>query len=78
MALQAAQTDHPSAQAVMQASQNRVLSMGIIHQKLYQKGNLAAIEMKDYFQNLGKAFSTPLMPQTGFAYNVKCSQLNLM
>ncbi|MDN3657041.1 histidine kinase dimerization/phosphoacceptor domain -containing protein [Ferruginibacter paludis] len=55
LALQAAQTDHPSAQAVMQASQNRVLSMGIIHQKLYQKGNLAGIEMKDYFLNLGES-----------------------
>ena len=55
LALQAAQIDHPSAQAVMQASQNRVLSMGIIHQKLYQKGNLAAIEMKDYFYNLGES-----------------------
>ncbi len=55
LALQAAQIDHPSAQAVMQASQNRVLSMGIIHQKLYQKGNLAAIEMKDYFHNLGES-----------------------
>lgn len=54
LALQAAQIDHPSAQAVMQASQNRVQSMGIIHQKLYQKGNLAGIEMKDYFQNLGE------------------------
>ncbi len=54
LALQAAQIDHPSAQAVMQASQNRVLSMGIIHQKLYQKGNLAAIEMKDYFRNLSE------------------------
>lgn len=54
LALQAAQIDHPSAQAVMQASQNRVLSMGIIHQKLYQKGNLAGIEMKDYFQHLSE------------------------
>jgi two-component system, sensor histidine kinase PdtaS len=55
LSLQAAQTDNPSAQAVMQSSQNRVLSMGIIHQKLYQKDNLAAIEMKDYFQNLGES-----------------------
>lgn len=55
LSLQAAQTDSPSAQAVMQSSQNRVLSMGIIHQKLYQKENLAAIEMKDYFQNLGES-----------------------
>ncbi len=55
LALQAAQIDHPSAQAVMQASQNRVLSMGIIHQKLYQKGNLAGIEMKDYFHHLSES-----------------------
>ncbi|MBL7871685.1 MAG: histidine kinase [Cyclobacteriaceae bacterium] len=55
LSLQAAQLDHPSAQAVMLSSQNRVLSMGIIHQKLYQKDNLAAIEMKDYFQNLSES-----------------------
>lgn len=55
LSLQAAELDHPSAQAVMLSSQNRVLSMGIIHQKLYQKDNLAAIEMKDYFQNLSES-----------------------
>jgi two-component system, sensor histidine kinase PdtaS len=52
LALQAAQIDNPSAQAVMKASQSRVVSMGMIHQKLYQKGNLATIEMKDYFHHL--------------------------
>lgn len=36
----------------MQAGQNRVLSIGIVHQKLYQGKNLGAIEMKDYFINL--------------------------
>ena len=36
----------------MLESQNRVHSMGIIHQKLYQGKNLAAIEMRDYFINL--------------------------
>ena len=38
----------------MIASQNRVQSMGIIHQKLYQGENLGSIEMKDYFMNLGE------------------------
>ena len=61
LTLQAAQIDHPSALAVMQASQNRVLSMDIIHQKLYQKGNLAANEMKDYFHNLGESILDTLM-----------------
>lgn len=55
LSLQAAQLDLPAAQAIMQSSQNRVLSMGIIHQKLYQKDNLAAVEMKDYFQNLSES-----------------------
>ncbi len=38
----------------MLASQNRVQSMGIIHQKLYQGENLGSTEMKDYFMNLGE------------------------
>ncbi len=52
LALQSAQIDDPSVQSAMLESQNRVHSMGIIHQKLYQGKNLAAIEMRDYFINL--------------------------
>jgi two-component sensor histidine kinase len=51
--LQSAQLDHPAAQAAMLASQHRVSSMGIIHQKLYQGENLGSIEMRDYFLHLG-------------------------
>ncbi len=53
--LQTAQIDDPSVQAAMLASQNRVQSMGIIHQKLYQGEHLAAIEMRDYFINLSES-----------------------
>ncbi len=52
LALQSAHIEDPSVQSAMLASQNRVHSMGIIHQKLYQGENLAAIEMRDYFINL--------------------------
>jgi two-component sensor histidine kinase len=51
--LQSAQIDDPSVQAAMLSSQNRVHSMGIIHQKLYQSEHLTSIEMRDYFVNLG-------------------------
>ncbi len=51
--LQMAQIEDPIVQSAMLASQNRVHSMGIIHQKLYQGEHLAAIEMRDYFINLG-------------------------
>ncbi|MFM9837381.1 MAG: histidine kinase dimerization/phosphoacceptor domain -containing protein [Cyclobacteriaceae bacterium] len=53
--LQSAQIDDPSVQSAMLASQNRVHSMGIIHQKLYQGEHLAAIEMRDYFVILGES-----------------------
>ncbi len=53
--LQTAQTDDPSIQSAMLASQNRVQSMGIIHQKLYRGEHLAAIEMQDYFVDLSES-----------------------
>lgn len=52
LALQSAKIDDPNMQEVMLSSQNRVNSMGILHQKLYQSEHLAFIEMKDYFKNL--------------------------
>ena len=54
LALQSAKMDDPDMQAAMLASQNRVQSMGILHQKLYQSEHLAFIEMKNYFQNLAE------------------------
>ena len=54
IALQSAQIEDPKTKDAMIASQNRVQSMGIIHQKLYQGTNLGSIEMKDYFLNLSE------------------------
>jgi two-component sensor histidine kinase len=55
LALQSAQLDDPNTKDAMQESQNRVQSIGIVHQKLYQGTNLGAIEMKDYFLNLSES-----------------------
>ncbi|RFN60089.1 tetratricopeptide repeat protein [Marixanthomonas ophiurae] len=54
IALQSAQLTDKASKEAMLASQNRVQSMGIIHQKLYQGTNLGSIEMKDYFINLSE------------------------
>ncbi|MEE9372842.1 MAG: histidine kinase dimerization/phosphoacceptor domain -containing protein, partial [Saprospiraceae bacterium] len=53
--LQSSQINDPNIKDAMQESQNRVHSIGIVHQKLYQGDNLAAIEMKDYFINLSES-----------------------
>jgi len=55
LALQSAQVDDPNTKEAMLEGQNRVHSIGIVHQKLYQGNNLDAIEMKDYFINLGES-----------------------
>lgn len=54
IALQCAQMEDSESKDAMLESQNRVQSMGIIHQKLYQGENLGSIEMKDYFVNLSE------------------------
>ena len=53
ISLQSAQLEDSATKDAMIASENRVQSMGIIHQKLYQGENLGSIDMKDYFVNLG-------------------------
>ncbi len=55
LSLQSESITDKSAFDAVQESKNRVASMALIHQKLYQGENLAAIEMRDYFETIGKA-----------------------
>ncbi len=52
LALQSAHLDDPKIADAMQKSRDRIHSMSMIHQKLYQEKSLSSIEMKDYFENL--------------------------
>lgn len=52
LALQSAQVNDDKVKDAMREGQNRVHSIGIVHQKLYQGSSLGAVEMKDYFLNL--------------------------
>jgi len=52
LALQSNRIQDSVALDAIQGSRNRVQSMSMIHQKLYQGENLACIEMKDYFIDL--------------------------
>lgn len=55
LALQSAQINDASTKEAMTEGQNRVNSIGIVHQKLYQGTNLGSVEMKDYFLNLSES-----------------------
>jgi two-component sensor histidine kinase len=55
LSLQSESITDKNAYDAVQESKNRVASMAQIHQKLYQGENLAAVEMRDYFETIGKA-----------------------
>ena len=50
--LQSSTVSNESALGIFQDSQNRVRSMALIHEKLYQSGDLAQIDFCDYVNNL--------------------------
>jgi PAS domain S-box-containing protein len=52
LTLQAAQINDERLQRLIKDSQSRIWTMALIHQTLYQTGNLADIDMADYIRNL--------------------------
>jgi PAS domain S-box-containing protein len=52
LSLQAAQTNDEQLQRLVKSSQDRIWTMALIHQTLYQSGNLADIDMADYIRSL--------------------------
>ncbi|MEQ8302738.1 MAG: histidine kinase dimerization/phosphoacceptor domain -containing protein [Cyclobacteriaceae bacterium] len=52
LSLQSRFIDDKDAKALVNEGQNRVKSMALIHQKLYQRDNLTGVEALDYIKNL--------------------------
>ncbi|MEK8179829.1 histidine kinase dimerization/phosphoacceptor domain -containing protein [Flavobacterium buctense] len=77
LALQSAQIDDPNTKDAMAESQNRVNSIGIVHQKLYQGTNLGAIEMKDYFLNLSESILDSFGAEERVELNLAMEKLDL-
>jgi PAS domain S-box-containing protein len=53
LSLQSSSTTDPHAQEQMRESQNRIRSMALVHERLYQSENLARINFEDYVRSLG-------------------------
>lgn len=60
LSLQEQNIDNPEAVHILADSQNRVMSMALIHDQLYQSQNLAGISVGDYL--------TELLPRVKSAY----------
>ncbi|NRA91538.1 MAG: tetratricopeptide repeat protein [Psychroserpens sp.] len=77
IAPQSAEITDSKTKEAMLASQNRVQSMGIIHQKLYQGYNLGSIDMKDYFINLSHGILDSFNPEDKVKTECAMEQLEL-
>ena len=78
LSLQSESIQDQSAIDAVQESKNRVASMAMIHQKLYQRDNLAAIEMRDYFETIGKAIIDSFGEKAEHvSLNIEMSELEL-
>lgn len=53
LSLQASKIPNAELRKIMEETQNRVQSIGLIHQRLYQGENMKQIEMRGFFENLG-------------------------
>jgi two-component sensor histidine kinase len=67
--LQSRSTDDERLIEVFRESGNRIRAMSLIHEKLYQSENLAAIDMGDYIRNLIKSLFA--------AYSVDAGRISL-
>ena len=69
LSLQGRYSDDPVIEKAIKESKDRVKSMSLIHQNLYQKENLTGIEIKSYFEQL----FTSLFD----SYNIKKGMISL-
>jgi PAS domain S-box-containing protein len=52
--LQAAAIDDAGAREMFEETENRIRSMALVHEKLYQSTNLSRIDLADYIKSLGE------------------------
>lgn len=52
--MQTRQIDHPETRGVLRDSQNRVKTMALVHENLYQGDDIANINLESYFRSLGR------------------------
>ena len=71
--LQARSLDNDEAKKAIHDSQNRVRTMAIIHQKLYQQDDIYGISMKEYITSISEAIidsTTEKSKKINFVFNI--------
>lgn len=77
LTLQIAKIDDPKFKQVMEETYTRVQSMGMIHLSLYKEGNLKQVEMKAFFEALGRFILDTFDAENRIDFSAKMPSLEL-
>jgi PAS domain S-box-containing protein len=78
LSLQSAQIKDPVTVQLFRDSQNRVRSMALIHEKLYQSSDLARIDIKEYIQSLSSYLVRSFAAEAqGVNFRIEIDQIRL-
>ncbi len=77
LALQSAQVSDQNTKEAILDSQNRVRSIGIVHEKLYLGAMPGSIELKEYFKNLGESIFDSFGIHDSIKLNIVMEQLDI-
>jgi two-component sensor histidine kinase len=76
--LQSRYSNNENVKNILLESQNRIESMALVHEKLYQSDNLSSINFKQYVDSLAKNILTLYNRRSTVMYNIECEdELNL-
>lgn len=78
LSLQSRQIENPEAQEAVREGRNRVKSMALIHQKLYQQDNLSGVNMQEYLTDLLSAIQQTFRDNRQTVHSqILCNNLSL-
>jgi two-component sensor histidine kinase len=77
LSIQSRRTSNKEAQDLFDICANRVRSMGLIHEKLYQSKDLGHINARTYFTDLIKGISETIKSPGNIVYKTEIDELNL-
>lgn len=77
LSLQSHHVKHKDDMELFIESQNRVKSMAIIHEKIYQSENLSKINFKEYLQTIAQQLLASYLMNDQVKLNLNCEDINL-
>jgi two-component sensor histidine kinase/Tfp pilus assembly protein PilF len=77
LSLQIAKIDNRDFQQVLEETYNRVQSMGMIHLQLYREENLKGVEMKQFFERLGRFILDTFDAKNRIDFDIEMAPLEL-